>query len=552
MSNNQVQATVLSARDRMQLLDAVLKQKGIHAPVKRVISKREGSGPWPLSFAQQRLWFLDQLEPGIPAYNIPIAFRINGPLDHATLEKSFDEILRRHESLTTTFKTSGLEAFQFVARPTVFRLPVIELENLPMPQREAQARRLVTLDALAPFNLSTGPLIRISLIRLDDEDHIVTVTMHHIISDGWSRGIIVREMAALYGAFAANRPSPLPDLPIQYADYAVWQRDFLTGAVLESHLSYWMENLREAPPVLNLPADRPRPPIQTFSGASEPFQLPDGLAQKLQALGAGNKASLFMVLVGAFNALLYRYTGQEDLVIGTPVANRNKAELEGLIGFFINSLALRTDVSGDPTFLELLARVREVTLGAYVHQELPFEKIVEALQPDRNLSHSPIYQIAFILENTPRAEVQTQELVLTPLRTEGVNSKFDLTLALAQFGSNLLGSVEYNTDLFDRSTIERMITHYVRILEAVVENPEMKFSQMPLLSEDEWQRLVVEFNETSTEFPDERCANQVLEAQAQRSPQAIAVSLGRQELTYKELDERANQLARFLQSVKVG
>jgi len=551
MSDSQVQAAALP-RDRMQLLDALLKKKGIRVPTSQAIGKRPGPGPWPLSFAQQRLWFLDQLEPGISAYNIPIAFRLRGPLNHAALERSFAEILRRHESLRTTFTTSGREPVQLVHPLPEFLLPVIDLRHLPLPARETEAQRLATVDALAPFNLSAGPLVRISLMRLDDEDHVVILTMHHIVSDGWSRGIIVREVGALYEAFSANRPSPLPELPIQYADYAVWQKEFLSAEVVESHLSYWMETLRDAPPVLNLPTDRPRPPVQTFNGASEPFQIPDGLASKLQALGAENNASLFMVLVGAFKALLARHTDREDIVIGTPVANRNKAELEGLIGFFINSLVLRIDLSGDPTFLQLLGRVREVTLGAYAHQELPFEKIVEVLQPKRNLSHAPLYQIAFILENTPRAEVETEGLALTPLRTETVSSKFDLTLALAQFGQNLLGSVEYNTDLFDRSTIERMIASYVRVLGAVAGDPQLKLSELPLLTEAEWQHLVIEFNDTATEATPDNCIQQLLAEQAQRSPQAIAVSFGRQELTYRELDRRANQVARFLQSSGVG
>ncbi|HEU5459810.1 MAG TPA: condensation domain-containing protein, partial [Pyrinomonadaceae bacterium] len=555
MLENQVQTTGL-AQDRMQLLNALLKKKGIRVPADQAIStisKRSGPGPWPLSFAQQRLWFLDQLEPGISAYNIPIAFRLRGPLNHAALERSFQEILRRHESLRTTFNTSKLEPVQLVAPPaTSFELPVIDLSDVPLPEREAEARRRATRDALAPFDLTTGPLVRISLMRLDDEDHVVTLTMHHIVSDGWSRGIVVREIAALYEAFCANRPSPLPELPIQYADYAVWQKEFLTGEVFDSHLSYWTQTLHDAPPVLNLPTDHPRPPVQTFNGASEPFQFPDGLSEKLQQLGADNNASLFMVLLGAFKALLVRYTSQEDIVIGTPVANRNKAELEGLIGFFINSLVLRTRLDGDPTFLELLARVRDVTLGAYAHQELPFEKIVEALQPDRNLSHSPLYQIAFILENTPRAEVETDGLVLTPLRTEAVSSKFDLTLALAQFGSNLLGSVEYNTDLFERSTIERMITHYISILEAVADDPELKLSELPLLTDEEWQHLVVELNKTETANGDNTCVTQLFEEQVARSGRAIAVSFGQQQLTYEELDQRANQLAGFLQSLGVG
>ena len=548
MSDSQM--ATAAARGRMQLLDALLKKKGITVPATHGISKRTGPGPWPLSFAQERLWFLHQLEPGIPAYNIPIAFRLKGPLNHAALERSFAEILRRHESLRTTFNIVGREPAQFVTPSLEFKLPITDLTHLPQP--EAEAQRLATRDALAPFDLSTGPLIRISLIQLDDEDHVVSVTMHHIVSDGWSRGIIIREVATLYEAFSANRPSPLPELPIQYADYAVWQKEFLSGEVLESHLSYWTEKLRDAPPVLHLPADRPRPPVQTFNGASEPFQFPDGLAEKLQALGAENNASLFMVLLGTFKALLARYTDQEDIVVGTPVANRNKAELEALIGFFINSLVLRTDLSGDPTFLQLLGRVREETLAAYAHQELPFEKLVEALQPDRTLSHSPLYQVAFILENTPRGAVETQGLELTPLRTESVSSKFDLTMALAQFGQNLLGSIEYNTDLFDRSTIERMIAHFVRVLEAVAENPQLKISELPLLTEAEWQHLVVEFNETATEPTPDACVHELFAAQSRRSPQAIAVSCGTEQLTYQELEQRSNQLARLLQASGVG
>ena len=545
MSDSQM--ATAAARDRMQLLDALLKKKGITVPASHGISNRTGPGPWPLSFAQERLWFLHQLEPGIPAYNIPIAFRLKGRLNHAALERSFAEILRRHESLRTVFTISGREPAQFVTSSSEFRLPTIDLRH--HPEREAEAQRLATLDALAPFDLSTGPLIRILLIRLDGDDHVVSVAMHHIVSDGWSRGIIIREVATLYEAFSANRPSPLPELPIQYADYAVWQKEFLSGAVLESHLSYWTEKLRDAPPVLNLATDRPRPPVQTFNGASEPFQFPDGLAEKLQALGAEHNASLFMVLLGAFIALLARYTDQEDIVVGSPIANRNNEELEGLIGFFINSLVLRTNLSGDPTFLQLLGRVRDETLGAYAHQELPFEKLVEALQPDRTLSHSPLYQIAFILENTPRAAaVETEGLALTPLRTESVSSKFDLTMALAQFGQNLLGSVEYNTDLFDRSTIERMITHFVRVLEAVAHNPQLKLSELPLLTEAEWQHLVVEFNETATEATSDACVHELIATHSQ----AIAVSCGQRQLTYEELHQRSNQLARLLQSFGVG
>ena len=288
MIETQVQTTGL-AQDRMQLLNALLKKKGIRVPANQAIgtiAKRSGPGPWPLSFAQQRLWFLDQLEPGISAYNIPIAFRLKGPLNHAALEQSFQEILRRHESLRTSFNTSKLQPVQFVAPPATFELPVIDLTDVPFPEREAEARRRATADALAPFNLTTGPLVRISLMRLDDEDHVVTFTMHHIVSDGWSRGLVIREIATLYEAFCANRPSPLPELPVQYADYAVWQKEFLTGEVFDSHLSYWTETLHDAPPVLNLPADHPRPPVQTFNGASEPFQFPDGLSEKLQQLGA--------------------------------------------------------------------------------------------------------------------------------------------------------------------------------------------------------------------------------------------------------------------------
>src|SRR5258706_2056879 len=476
----------------------------------------------PMSFAQQRLWFLDQLEPGGSAYNLFTGYRLSGLLDMTALQRSLSEIVRRHEVLRTNFAMLEGQLVQILNPADPIELPLVDLTEVPDSERESRLLQLANKEAQHPFDLARGPMLRATLVNLSPEVHVSFLTVYHIVFDCWSMGIFLQEMALLYDAFCSGAPSPLPGLPMQYGDFARWQLQTLQGARFDELLSYWKEQLRDAPPLLELPTDRPRATMQSFAGTQMPFELSPTLSDSLRSLSRQEDATLFMLLLAAFKVLLFRYSGQNNIVVATPVAGRNRSEIEGLIGFFVNTLVLHTDLAGNPSFREVLKRVREVALGAYSHQDLPFEKLVEEIRPGRDTSQNPLFQVMFLLQNVsaPTMEapqVQSAGLTMTRIDVDSVTSKFDLTLGFIDREEGFVLWIEYNTDLFDRSTIERMITHYVRILEAVVENPEMRFSQMPLLSEDEWQRLVVEFNETSTEFPDERCANQVLEAQAQRS-----------------------------------
>ncbi len=524
-------------------------------PLPRNPDGGRGDGALPLSFAQQRLWFLDQLEPDSPFYNIPEAVRLAGPLDVDALQRSLDEIVRRHESLRTTFVTMDGKPSQVIG-PVDTTMPIrpIDLRLLPVDQREVEAQRLATEEVQRPFDLARGPLLRALLLRLGDEDHLILLTLHHIISDGWSTSILTREVGILYDAFSHGRSSPLPALPIQYADFAAWQRGWLHGAVQEQQLAYWKQQLAGLPPLLELPTDRSRPPVQTYQGAYRPFVLPRPLSDQIRALSQREGATLFMTLLAAFQALLARYSGQDDISVGTPIAGRTRAELEGLIGFFVNTLVLRADLSGDPSFSQLLGRVREAALGAYAHQDLPFEMIVDALQPDRNLGHSPFFQVMFVLQNADQPE-QTQEstgLTLNSTEVHSGTSKFDLTLFMTEEGQQLGGALEYNTDLFDTTTIERMIGHFETLLAAIAIDPALPVSKLPLLTGAERRQLLVEWNATAAPYPHELCVHQLFEAQAERTPHADAVVFGAQRLSYRELNGRANQLAHHLRTLGIG
>ncbi len=526
-------------------------QAGVQAPPIRPTPRK---GDLPLSFAQQRLWFLDQLEPNSPFYNIPESVRLIGPLDVATLEKGLNEIIRRHENLRTTFETVDGRPTQVIAPELIIPLRIVDVQHLPRAEREAEALRLAQQEAQRPFDLTRGPLLRVRLLRLGEEDHIVLLTMHHIIGDDWSTNVLIHEIAVLYDAFSQGRPSPLPELPIQYADFAHWQRNWLQGAVLETQLTYWRQQLADLPPLLELPTDRPRPSVQTYRGHYKSFILPESLSESIKALCQQESVTLFMTLMAAFQALLYRYSGQDDISIGTPIANRNRAEIEGLIGFFVNTLVLRTDLSGDPSFRELLKRVREVALGAYAHQDLPFEMIVDAVQPERNLSHSPLFQVMFALQNTPM-QVQVipgSGLALSPVEAHSGTAKFDLTLFMLEEGKQLSGALEYNTDLFDAATIERMLAHFEILLEGVVADPNQCISALPLLIEAERQQMLVEWNATTAPYPQDQCVHKLFEAQVERTPDATAVTFEEKHLTYAELNRRANQLAHHLQKHGVG
>ena len=507
-------------------------------------------GELPLSFAQQRLWFIDQLEPG-SVYNFPAAVRLKGQLNVAALKLSLNEIVKRHESLRTTFTTVDGRPVQVIAPLLTVALPILDLRELPETEREAEVQRLATNEAQRPFDLAQGPLVRATVLRLGENEHVGLLTMHHIVTDGWSAGILIREMAILYDAFCSDRPASLPELPVQYADFAHWQRNWLAGEVLETQLSYWKEQLLGAPPLLELPTDHPRPAIQTFHGAHQSILLTPIVGDRLKALSRQEGVTLFMTMLAAFQVLLQGYSNQDDLVIGTPIANRNRLETEGLIGFFVNTLVLRTGLSGNPTFRDLLRRVREVCLGAYAHQDLPFEKLVEELHLARDLSRNPLFQVMFVLQNTPLQAVDLPGLSLIPVEVDTATTHFDLTMHFADTAQGFLGTLTYNTDLFEAATVARMLTHFESLLEVIAEAPERRLSDLPLLSEAEQHNILVTFNDTKADKLGDACIPQLFEAQVERTPAAIAVVLDDQQLSYEELNHRANQLANHLRLLGV-
>ncbi|MFN6563899.1 MAG: non-ribosomal peptide synthase/polyketide synthase [Nostoc sp. ChiSLP01] len=515
------------------------------------ILPREKDAQLSLSFAQQRLWFLEQLQPNSALYNIPLVLRLVGTLNGNALEQSLIEIIQRHEALRTNFIVFDGQASQIIHTHTDWQISVVDLQHLSANEQEITVQQLVQEQALQPFDLAKEALIRVTLVVLNNTEHILSLCIHHIISDDWSIGVFVQELAVFYNAYAQSQTPNLAPLPIQYADFALWQRQWLQGSVLQSQLDYWQEQLANAPALLALPTDRPRPAVQTFAGAHQEFTLSVELTQKLTKLSHEQGCTLFMTLLATFDTLLYRYTGQDDILVGTPIANRNRSETEGLIGFFVNTLVLRTDLSANPSFCDLLGRVREVALQAYAHQDLPFEMLVEALQPERNLSHTPLFQVMFVLQNTPISEVELTGLNISHLSTENVSAKFDITLAMVNTDAGLMGVWEYNTDLFDRSTIERMAGHFVTLLETIVANPQERISQLPMLTAVEQQQLLIDWNDTFLDYPQDKCIHQLFEEQVERSPDAVAVVFENEQLTYQQLNYRANSLAHYLKSLGV-
>ena len=507
---------------------------------------------FPASFAQQRLWLIHQLEPDDPSYNVPTVLRLEGQLNVQALQQALDEVIRRHEVLRTTFAIVNDRTAQIIHPRLRIPIDIIDLRDLPAEERWDEAMRRVTEAAWQPFDLETGPLLRALLLRLDDDDHLSILTMHHIICDAWSQTVLVQEISALYDAYLHERPSPLAELAIQYADFAEWQQQWLTGEVLENQLAYWREHLEGAPPVLNLPTDRPRPAIQSHRGATQAINLAPPIARALKELSRQENATLFMTLLAGFNALLYRYTGQTDIVVGTPVIPRNQAGTEKLIGFFVNTLPLRTNLSGEPNFRELVQRVQEVALGVFAHQELPFEKLIEELKPERSLSYAPLFQVVFAYQS-----INIQPPALTGLRLsvpfiENQTAKFDLTFLALDTEAGIQCSLEYNTDLFDAATITRMLDHLQRLFEAAVANPLQRVGDLPLLSAAEQEQLLTEWNSTATEYPRHRCVHELFEEQVAQAPEATALLFGDEALTYRELNERANKLAHRLSALGVG
>jgi amino acid adenylation domain-containing protein len=515
----------------------------------------------PLSFAQQRLWFLHQLTPDNPFYNIPAAIRLRGELDIAALERSFNEIVRRHEALRTNFGQINQQPVQKIIPEASFSLPVIDLQSVPEQDREGMTKHLSTAEARRSFDLSADPLLRVCLLQFSATDFVLLLTLHHIVADGWSLGVLIRELTVLYTASIQGTPASLPTLPIQYADFAAWQRQWLQGEVLTEQLAYWRNQLHEMPG-LDLPCDRPRPAMPSYRGATEPIQLSHDLTVALEALSQQENVSLFMTLLAAFQTLLYRHTGQEDITVGSPIANRHHSELEGLIGFFVNSLTMRTDLSGNPTFRSLLQRVREVALGAYAHQDLPFEKLVEELDPERDLSRNPLFQVVFALQNAPIEPLELPGLRLEPLPFDAGTVRFDLEFhlwerhhGLSQLwqteSEGLSGFVAYSTDLFDRSTIVRMLEQFQTLLAGIVIQPDTRLSDLPLLTAQNYQQILVDWNQTQVAYNRHLCFHQWFEAQVEQFPDEIAVVDGQEQITYAELNQRANQLAHFLQQLGV-
>ena len=483
---------------------------------------------------------------------MPAAVRLKGPLNLAALEQSFNEIIKRHESLRTTFTMADGQPTQVIAPTLTLKLPVVDLRKLPASEQETEVRRSVTAEARRPFDLAQGPLVRGTVLSLGDEDHVGMLTMHHIISDGWSSGILARELATLYVTFCAGASSPLPTLPIQYADFAHWQRQWLQGEVLESQIAYWKEQLAGAQTSIDLPMDHPRPAAQTFRGARQSLVLPKHLQEGFKALSGQEHVTQFMAFLAAFTILLHRYTSQDDLLVGTPVANRNRLETEGLIGFFVNTLVLRIDLSDNPSFRELLRRVREVCLGAYAHQELPFDRVVEELHAARDLSRNPLFQVMFELHNAPQRTIELPGLSLIPIEADSEAAHFDLTLRMMDTREGLSASFVYNTDLFEATTIARMLENFQTLLEGIVADPEQRIWDLPLLTETERRQLLAEWNATRAEHPGDLCVHQLFEMQAERTPDAVAVVFETEQLTYRELNRRANQLAHHLRTLEAG
>jgi aspartate racemase len=508
-------------------------------------------GALPLSFAQERLWFLSLLEPENTAYNISSAYRLTGSLRVGALERSLEEIVRRHEALRTRFREVDGAPVQVIVPPAALRLPVVDLSARPADEREAEIARLNAQEAGRPFRIAEEPPRRFLLARCGPEEHVLIVILHHIVSDGWSYRVFLRELEAIYSAFRQEAPSPLPELKLQYVDYAAWQRAWLQGEALAQQLDYWTRKLSGGTPVLRLPTDRPRPAVQTHRGAVHLFEVGARLTGELKRLGQSHGATLFMTLLAAFEVLLFRYTGQTDFGVGSPIANRSRPELEDLIGLFVNTLVLRADLADAPAFTEVLSRVRATTLEAYEHPDMPFEKLVQELKPPRDMSHSPLFQVMFILQNFPEPEPGRSGLTISSLELDTGSAMFDITVYMWEEAGKLFGSFEYNTDLFDRSTVARMAAHYTRLLAEIVDHPDRAITRLALLPPGEHRQVVVEWNATDRPLADQTLVD-LFEAQVARSTEATALRHRGERLSYAELDRRSARLADHLTGLGVG
>jgi non-ribosomal peptide synthetase component F len=521
---------------------------------KRIIEPISREENIPLSFAQQRLWFIDQLEGSKSNYNIFQSLHLQGNLNLSALQKTISTIVKRHEILRTNFEIKDNNPVQIIhpADNVDVQLCLINIENLPSAEKQSvRVEEILSEEAQKPFDLKNDHLCRFSLLRLEKTSHILAITIHHTCFDGWSMGILLQELFTLYQAFSQQKSFSLEPLTIQYADFAFWQRQWLSGVRLEQQLRYWRSHLENAPALLDLPRDNPRPTKQSYRGDSHFFHLNSSLTGALQNLSQKSGVSLFMTLLTAFAILLFRYTSSEDMVIGTAIANRNRPELEPLIGFFANTLALRMDLKGQPSFLELLSRVRQITLNAYRNQDLPFEKLVEEIQPQRTLNYHPLFQVMFVLQNQKMDNWDSSDLKVSSIQVASKISNFDLAVSITEKKGQLEGRVNYKTDLFNRDRIERMVEHFQTLLEGIVNNPQEKITHLPLLTEAKKQQILIDWNKTEAEYPKDKCLHQLFEEQVIKTPDNIALVFEEQRLTYQELNEKANQLAHYLRKLGV-
>lgn len=536
--------------DKAELLKLLVEKRSRQNQTIHRYPRPEGASTVRLSpsWAQQRLWFIDQLDGGIAAYHVPLALRLRGTLDVPALQRALDVLVQRHETLRTVFANEDGAPKQEIAVEGRFALQVLDLSGNEKTSQDSKVRRHAHEESHGPFDLRTGPLIRGRLLRLGAAEHVLLVTMHHIVSDGWSLGVFMRELATLYSAYHAGRENPLAPLPIQYADYAQWQREWLQGDALDRQLEYWRAQLAGAPPELELPKDRPRPAAQSHRGEIVPFRLDAASSARLREFSQRHELTLFMVLYAGWAVLLSRLSGQEDVVIGTPVANRQRPEVEALIGFIVNTLALRIAPRGEMSVRELLEQVKAVMLGAYDHQDVPFEQVVEVLRPERSLNRSPVFQVMFTLQNAARLELPLPGMTANLEDDVFDYCKFDLFLSLEERDEQIVGGLNYATDLFDRATIERWIACFKVLLNAMTEAADTRIGELPILTEPERCRVIEEFNATRSVYPNEKLLHELFEVQVAHAPQAVAVECEDESLTYAELNARANQLARYLRS----
>jgi amino acid adenylation domain-containing protein/thioester reductase-like protein len=534
---------------KRDLLKLLLNKKGINLQTETILP-RPNSEPAPLSFGQEQLWFLSQIQDNT-TYNLPLALQISGSLNISVLEQVITEIVRRHEILRTNFQQIEGKNLQIIRPEINISLQVINLEQITAKQQLQNVQQLINQETDKIFNLSEDDLFQSTLYQLNQNSYILLLNMHHIISDGWSIGILLQELSTLYGAYLAGNKSPLPDLQIQYADYAIWQKEKFTSEIREKQLNYWKQQLADIPPLLELPTDKPRPPIQSFRGGIWEFSINSNLSQKIRTLTQQSDATLFMIMLAAFVILLYRCSGQDDILIGSPMAGRNRQEIQSLIGYFVNTVVLRTKLTGNPNFREILNQVRQVATDAHNYQDIPYNQVVEVLNPQRNLSYNPVFQILFDLQHSLTDKLQLPGLTLQPFLGEHSTSKFDLSLIIEDRGTELIGAWEYSSDLFTQEAISRITENFQTLLNGIVNNPETPINQLPIISAFEQQQILEKWNNTQQDYPESFCIHELLTQQVIKTPDAIAVKFGNQQLTYTQLNQKANQLANYLQNCGV-